>query len=71
MISTPLTSCVSSQDWCTPLYVASGNGFNDVVKTLIAANADVNCVCKVRKLLDVCINLLKIHYCCIGITINT
>ena len=47
------TSCVPSQDQCTPLYAASGNGFNDVVKSLIAANADVNCVCKVRKSLDV------------------
>ena len=35
------------QDWCTPLFVASARGFNDVVKSLIAANADVNCVCKV------------------------
>ena len=35
------------QDHCTPLYVASANGFNDVVKTLIAGNADVNCICKV------------------------
>ena len=37
------------QDQCTPLYVASAKGSNDVVKSLIAANADVNCVCKVRK----------------------
>ena len=33
------------QDHYTPLYAASAEGFNDVVKTLIAANADVNCVC--------------------------
>ena len=38
---------MSLQDQCTPLYVASAEGFNDVVKTLIAAKADVNCVCKV------------------------
>ena len=31
----------------TPLYAAAAKGFNDVVKSLIAANADVNCVCKV------------------------
>ena len=41
-----------SQDHYTPLYAASAEGFNDVVKSLIAANADVNCVCKVCKLLD-------------------
>ena len=35
------------QDQYTPLYVASAKGFNDVVKSLIAANADVNCICKV------------------------
>ena len=35
------------QDRCTPLYIASAKGFNDVVKSLIAANADVNCVCEV------------------------
>ena len=35
------------QDQCTPLYVASAKGFNEVVKSLIAANADVNCICKV------------------------
>ena len=35
------------QDQSTPLYVASANGFNDVVKSLLAANADVNCICKV------------------------
>ena len=35
------------QDYYTPLYVASAKGFNDVVKTLIEANANVNCVCKV------------------------
>ena len=46
------------QDQYTPLYVASAESFTDVVKTLIAANADVNCVCKVRKLLAVCGNKL-------------
>ena len=35
------------QDGCTPLYVASAKGFNDVVESLIAANANVNCICKV------------------------
>ena len=45
------TSCVYLQDQCTPLYIASAKGFNDVVKILIAAKANVNCVCKVRKLL--------------------
>ena len=35
------------QDQYTPLYIASAKGFNDMVKSLIAANADVNCVCKV------------------------
>ena len=40
-------SCVYLQDQCTPLYIASARGFNDVVKMLIAANADVNCICRV------------------------
>ena len=35
------------QGWYTPLYVASAKGFNEVVKLLMAANADVNCICKV------------------------
>ena len=35
------------QDQYTPLYAASARGFNDVVKSLITANADVNCVCEV------------------------
>ena len=39
--------CMYSQDQCTPLYVASARGFNDVVKTLLVANANVNCICKV------------------------
>ena len=38
------------QDYYTPIFAASAKGFNDVVKSLIAAKADVNCVCKVRKL---------------------
>ena len=38
---------VCVQDQYTPLYNASARGFNEVVKSLIAANADVNCVCKV------------------------
>ena len=40
--------CMYSQDHYTPVYAASAEGFNEVVKFLIAANADVNCVCKVR-----------------------
>ena len=35
------------QEQCTPLYVALANGYSDVVKSLIAGNADVNCICKV------------------------
>ena len=35
------------QDYYTPLYAASARGLNDMVKILIAANADVNCFCKV------------------------
>ena len=34
------------QDQYTPLYAASARGFSEVVKHLIAANADVNCICK-------------------------
>ena len=37
------------QDQYTPLYVASAKGFNEVVKSLIAANADVNFICKVSR----------------------
>ena len=32
------------QNQCTPIYLASGEGFGEIVKSLIAANADVNCV---------------------------
>ena len=39
--------CMYLQDQCTPLYIASRKGFNDVVKTLIAANANVNYICEV------------------------
>ena len=35
------------QDQCTPLYIASLRGFSEVVKSLLAVNADVNCVCTV------------------------
>ena len=35
------------QDHCTPLYVASTKGFTGIVKLLLAANANVNCICKV------------------------
>ena len=33
---------VCLQDQYTPLYIASAKGFNKIVKSLIAANADVN-----------------------------
>ena len=36
------------QDHYTPLFIASAKGFNDVVESLIAANADVNVVAEVR-----------------------
>ena len=36
------------QDHYTPLFIASAKGFNDVVESLIAANAGVNFVSKVR-----------------------
>ena len=36
-----------SQNQYTPLYAASAKGFNEVVQSLVTANADVNCVCKV------------------------
>ena len=35
--------CIQGQ--CTPLYIASTTGFTEIVRSLIAANADVNCVC--------------------------
>ena len=35
------------QDQCTPLYIASYKGFMDIVNSLIAANANPNCICKV------------------------
>lgn len=38
---------IQNSNQCTPLYVASARGFIDVVKSLIAANADVNCIYKV------------------------
>ena len=31
------------QNMCTPLYAAAAEGFNEIVKSLVAANADVNC----------------------------
>ena len=40
-------SCVYTQDQYTPLFTAAARGFNEVVKSLIAANANVNCICKV------------------------
>ena len=40
-----LATYIYLQDHYTPLYAASAKGFNDVVKSLIAANADVNYVC--------------------------
>ena len=36
------------QNQSTALYIASAKGFDDVAKSLIAANADVDCVCEVR-----------------------
>ena len=51
--------CLYLQDQYTPLYAASANGFNDVVKSLIAANADVNYVCKVSFYITVYIMALK------------
>ena len=33
------------QEECTPLYYAAERGYNDVVKLLLAAKADPNCVC--------------------------
>ena len=50
------------QNQCTPLYIASSKGFNEVVKSLIAANANVNCICKVRELLYAS-QFERIHVC--------
>lgn len=35
------------QETLTPLYWASQKGHTEVVKILLGANADVNCICKV------------------------
>ena len=51
--------CLYLQDQYTPLYAASAKGFNDVVKSLIAANADVNYMCKVSFYITVHIIALK------------
>jgi len=51
---TKIYLCINLLDKCTPLYVASAEGFNDVVKSLIAANAYVNCICKVSYILVTC-----------------
>jgi len=32
------------QEGYTPLYTAAARGYNDVVKLLLAANADPNCI---------------------------
>ena len=49
------TIYVYVQDMCTPLYAASDKGFTDVVKSLIAADANVNCICKVSGHIISCI----------------
>ena len=41
-----------TQGGSTPLYVASGKGHGDVVKTLIQNGADINLVSKVWRLLS-------------------
>ena len=41
-----------TQGGLTPLYVASGKGHSDVVKTLIQNGADINLVSKVWRLLS-------------------
>ena len=35
-------SCLLWQNGCTPLYIASGNGLETVIKLLLAAGSDVN-----------------------------
>ena len=35
------------QNQCTPLYAASEGGFTEIVKLLIAADANVDCICEV------------------------
>ena len=35
------------QNQCTPLHAASEAGFTEIVKLLIAADANVNCICEV------------------------
>ena len=57
------------QNHYTPLYAASAEGFSDVVKYLMAANADVNCACKVCKSLSVYVNLSKI-ICCLSLAVG-
>ena len=61
-IENKLYICVFLQNQCTPLYVASAVGFNEVVKSLIAANADVNCVCKVSQLQQNKVEYLVVNY---------
>ena len=50
------------QDQCTPLYVASTKGFTGIVKLLLAANANVNCICKVSCYKTAHIVVLKYVY---------
>ena len=53
------------QDRCTPLYIASVKGFNEVVKSLLAASADVNCVCIVScACMHICVHACVAIYVC-------
>ena len=50
------------QDQCTALYVASQNGHSDVVKSLLDANAEADCVCKVSDVKHHIATCSDIHY---------
>ena len=47
------------QEQCTPLYQAAQNGHINVVKVLMDAKAEIDCICKVRSYVYSCNVVIK------------